>query len=437
MQSTSRSADVGPHDPGEGRETFVTRFRPIVVWLLAIMAVILTGWALRALAVVVVPFVIALFITLAVLPIDGWVRDRMPRRLKWMGHAVATVVVVALLSSFFVGVYFAAQQAVRQMPNVTGELRALLPGGEEPGSIFAGGAGSTGGSAGTEGSATGDSGSDIPVLGGGTSGDAGDALTTDRSAAADNGATAGGGLLGGLDLKSLADRVVVYLSDHAGGTARAILNAGAGLIGGLVLIIFLVLLMLVEGATWRAKVATIFSEPHRADWEDTFAVMAKSFRWYVIVRVLLGLVSGTLYVGWLAIFGVDLLLVWFLLAFFLNFIPTIGSIIAGTLPVIYVFVTRDWTTGLMVGAGLLVIEQVMGNYVDPRVQGKQLSVSPVVTFLALLLFGWMWGVIGALLAVPIAVFLVIAFAHVPTLKPVALLLSDAENMDALDEKTRG
>lgn len=189
----------------------------------------------------------------------------------------------------------------------------------------------------------------------------------------------------------LFDRFAAYLADHATEYARAVLTAVTALIAGLVLVFFLVLLLLVEAGTWREKLGNALSGRSQAGWEDTLAVLAKSFRWYILVRTALGAVTATLYVIWLAIFGVDLLVVWWVLALLLSFIPTLGSIVAGALPVIYALVTKDWTTALFVALGLLAIEQVMGNYVDPRVQGKQLSVSPLVTFFALLLLGWMWG----------------------------------------------
>src|SRR5690606_3089301 len=91
-----------------------------------------------------------------------------------------------------------------------------------------------------------------------------------------------------------------------------------------------------------------------------------------------------LYAGWLAIFGTPLLLVWGILALLLNFIPTIGSLIAGILPVLFVFAQQDLQTAILVAAGLLVIEQVMGNYIDPKVTGRQLSLSPLVVLVSLL-----------------------------------------------------
>ena len=113
-------------------------------------------------------------------------------------------------------------------------------------------------------------------------------------------------------------------------------------------------------------------------------LVAEKTRSYLWVRFILGIVTALLYVGWLWIFGLDLLIVWALLTFVFNFVPSIGSLISGILPVVYAFATRDPWTAVMVGAGVLAIEQVMGNYIDPRVQGRHLSISALVILCALL-----------------------------------------------------
>jgi AI-2 transport protein TqsA len=124
------------------------------------------------------------------------------------------------------------------------------------------------------------------------------------------------------------------------------------------------------------------------------------------------------------------------IVFLLGFIPTFGSLISGALPVIYAFVQKDFATAMGAGIGVLVIEQIMGNFIDPRVQGRQLSLSTLVVLITLLIWTWIWGVAGAILAVPITIAAMIISAHVPRLRPFALFLSDATEFDALDRQAR-
>ncbi len=206
-------------------------------------------------------------------------------------------------------------------------------------------------------------------------------------------------------------------------------------VAGLVLIFFLVLLMLIEGADWRAKLRTIVGPSSGREWEEAAIAIGQRFRRYFLTRLLLGAITGALYAGWLALFGIDFLLVWALLAFLLNFVPTIGSLIAGLLAVLFAFAQKDPGTAALVAAGLLAIEQVMGNFVDPKLLGRQLSISPLVVLVSLLVWTWMWGAAGALLSVPMTVLVTIIFAHIPALRPVALFLSNERDMAALEERT--
>jgi AI-2 transport protein TqsA len=221
------------------------------------------------------------------------------------------------------------------------------------------------------------------------------------------------------------------LVGYAAGFATTLLNSVGATLAMLTLTFFLALIMLVEAPRWQAKAGCIMSDERLQAFHRTTRVIAGSFRWYLIVRGFLGAVTGLLYVTWLWLFGVDLLVVWFMITLLLNFIPTIGSVISGVLAVVYALLVTDVRTAAFVAFGVLAIEQVMGNYVDPRMLGKQLSLSPIVTFVALLFWGWLWGVPGAVLAVPLTVLFVIVGAQVRPLRPLALLMSDETDMEAL------
>ena len=235
------------------------------------------------------------------------------------------------------------------------------------------------------------------------------------------------GLIGERQLAALFDEVRSY--------ALSLLNATWHTVAGIVLIFFLVLLMLTEAGDWRAKLEAVTGQSAGRGWTQVGAAIGQRFRRYFLTRLALGAITGALYAAWLALFGIDFLLLWGMLALLLNFIPTIGSLIAGILPVLFALVQKDAGTAAIVAAGLLAIEQVMGNFVDPKVTGRQLSVSPLVVLVSLLLWGWVWGLAGTLLAVPMTVLITILFAHIPALKPVALFLSNERDMAGLEAHT--
>ncbi len=125
--------------------------------------------------------------------------------------------------------------------------------------------------------------------------------------------------------------------------------------------------------------------------------------------------------------GVDFAPFWGVLFFLLNYLPNIGSIIAGIPPTLLAFVQFGPGKALLVAGGLLAMEQVTGNFLDPRLQGRTLNVSSLVVLLSVILWGWIWGVPGALIAVPLTVTIILACSKVAMLRPIAVLLSGGED----------
>jgi AI-2 transport protein TqsA len=127
--------------------------------------------------------------------------------------------------------------------------------------------------------------------------------------------------------------------------------------------------------------------------------------------------------------GVDFAPFWAVLVFFLNYLPNVGSIIAVTLASLLAFVQFGAGWALLVAAGLTIIDQLLGNFLDPRLQGRTLNVSSLVVLLSVIFWGLIWGVVGALLAVPLTVTIMLICAQVPALEPVAVLLGGGPDDD--------
>ncbi|MEE4288189.1 MAG: AI-2E family transporter, partial [Erythrobacter sp.] len=220
--------------------------------------------------------------------------------------------------------------------------------------------------------------------------------------------------------------------DQLASGALSALGTTASMVAGLVLILFLMLLMLTEADNWRAKIDTLSrGEEGSPRWVAIGHSIGAKFRAYFTTRLLVGVISGALYTLFLLVAGVEYAVLWGLLTVLLNFVPTVGSIVSGLLPTAYVFLTRDLGTAALVGAGLLVIEQVMGNFVDPKLMGRRLAISPLVVLVTLVFWSLLWGLAGALLAVPLTVLAIVVMSHFDRFKPAALLLTDCEDLEAL------
>lgn len=363
-------------DPSAAIPVHQAEGSPLRSHLMMVIAAAALFWLLREAYAVLMPAVTALLLALGVWPLVAAMCDRLPRSMRWLGPLTGSLVVLAILSAFFAGVGFAARSVYRLARDIGPQLGARLD--NLP---FA-----------------------VPDLVGGGSGPQQEGMA-----------------IGG----------------RLASAALSLLNLTASALGGIVLILFLMLLMLTEAPSFNAKLRSISSGRRNEQiWRDVGRSVGSKFRAYFVTRLLLGALSGLLYAGFLLVFGVEYVLLWGLLTILLNFIPTVGSIISGALPTIYVLITRDPGTALMVGAGLLVIEQVIGNFVDPKIMGRRLAISPLAVLLALVFWTLLWGVVGALLAVPLTVLVTAVMVHFDRFKPAALLLTDCENLQELEKYGR-
>lgn len=130
--------------------------------------------------------------------------------------------------------------------------------------------------------------------------------------------------------------------------------------------------------------------------------------------------------------GVDFAIFWAFLIFLLNYIPTIGSLIATAFPAVLTLVQFEtFTPFIIVLVAITGIQMVVGNFIEPKMMGNSLKISSLVVLLSLAFWGAIWGVTGMFLCVPITVILMIIFAQFPTSRPIAILLSDDGDINDL------
>ena len=167
------------------------------------------------------------------------------------------------------------------------------------------------------------------------------------------------------------------------------------------LILMTVIFMLLEASSIPAKLRRMFGDPeHSLAGFDTFVNNVKQ---YMAIKTAVSLATGVLVAVWLTILGVDYPILWGVLAFFLNYVPNIGSIIAAIPAVLLAIIQVGPLKAALAAVGYVVVNLVMGNGVEPRFMGKGLGLSTLVVFLSLIFWGWVLGPVGMLLSVPLTI----------------------------------
>jgi predicted PurR-regulated permease PerM len=145
---------------------------------------------------------------------------------------------------------------------------------------------------------------------------------------------------------------------------------------------------------------------------------------YLAIKTLISLMVGVLTTVVLFIFGVDFAIVFGFLAFLLNYIPNVGSIIAVGLPVVIALLQfgKFWPV-LWIFIIITVLDNIIGNILEPKLMGKGLGLSPLAVLFSLFFWLWLWGIPGMILAVPILAIFKIVASNIPSLKIAEELMS--------------
>ncbi|MFC1713346.1 AI-2E family transporter [Candidatus Poribacteria bacterium] len=205
--------------------------------------------------------------------------------------------------------------------------------------------------------------------------------------------------------------------------SAAVIRSIGSITAALAMIFFLALLLLLEVCEWRGKFLAAFGEERTAAIFETLYSIAHKLRHFLLIRTMIGAISGIVAGLWLWIIGVDLAFLWGLVTFLFNYVPYVGSILSPIPPSLIALAQRGLGWALLTAGGLAVLDQILGNYVDPRLEGRALIISPTLILLSILFWGWLWGIAGALLAVPITITMIATCSHIQALRPVATLFS--------------
>ncbi|RHW77072.1 AI-2E family transporter [Colwellia sp. RSH04] len=210
------------------------------------------------------------------------------------------------------------------------------------------------------------------------------------------------------------------------GLAAEMLSGFGSVMANLFLIILTVVFMLFESASFPLKLHFAMDDPEmRLNQIERFLAAVNN---YIAIKTLVSLATGCIVSIMLWAFGLDFYLLWGVLAFLLNYIPNIGSIIAAVPPMTLAILQLGIGEAGLIGLGYVMINMVMGNIVEPRYLGKGLGLSTLVVFLSLIFWGWLLGTVGMLLSVPLTMILKIGLENSPEGRWLAVMLSDEQEV---------
>lgn len=236
----------------------------------------------------------------------------------------------------------------------------------------------------------------------------------------------------GTDSAQMLDRVVDSVGLES--MMQQIVLGLFGLLNQFGVILIYVAFLFADQAMFSAKMRALFPDGARRDRATSFLnSIGHAIGSYLWLMTKISAMTAVLSYAALLLFGVENAVFWAVLVFFLNFIPTIGSILGTILPTAYALVqSQDLAaTGALVVV-LGGIQVTMGNVVFPRMAGNSFNLSLFVTILSLFVWGTLWGVTGMFLAVPLTAILVIILSQFQDTRPIAILLSKTGEIGAVD-----
>ena len=201
-----------------------------------------------------------------------------------------------------------------------------------------------------------------------------------------------------------------------------ILNSFTSIASGLSLVLIYLVFLIIEEKFFKIKINKLFSKESS---RNIFKKIGKEIFSYFQLKTLTSFITGSLTFIALFIFKNDLAIAFSILAFILNFIPFIGSLFSILLPFMFSLLQfLDLIQSLFLFITLLIIQIFIGNFIEPKLMGKSLNLSPVIMLITLGLMGKIWGISGMFLSIPLLVILLIFLANFKATKNFAVLLSE-------------
>lgn len=207
--------------------------------------------------------------------------------------------------------------------------------------------------------------------------------------------------------------------------ATSVASSFAGILASGGLIMIYILFLFLEQGNFDEKITALFSNNgSEKDVRKIIGRIRNDIQKYISIKMFTSSMTGVLSYIFLRIVDVDFAGVWGLLIFLLNFIPTVGSIIATIFPAMIALAQSDgYTLFVLVLVGIGALQVCIGNILEPRLMGNSFNLSPIVILLNLGLWQYIWGIPGMFLCVPFLIILTIILSHFPRTRPIAIILS--------------
>jgi predicted PurR-regulated permease PerM len=182
--------------------------------------------------------------------------------------------------------------------------------------------------------------------------------------------------------------------------------------------------LIIEKETFPARIRRAFGDLQGEHISKVIESINDGVAQYIGVKTLVSLIAAITSLVVLVGFGVDFAITWALLIFLFNYIPYLGSLVATGLPIVLSLVQLGLWQAVVIAILLIAIQQLIGVFLEPRLAGRRLGVSPLLILLSLAFWGVLWGIVGMILAVPMLVILKIILDTIKETRPIATLMSN-------------
>jgi predicted PurR-regulated permease PerM len=207
-------------------------------------------------------------------------------------------------------------------------------------------------------------------------------------------------------------------------------NSFIGFLRDAFMVVLFVIFLLLEGAYFRERIEIAFEDKFSGQIKKVTSDVMHQVTRYLSIKFIISLATGIIVAAGLGLIGLEFAVLWGVIQFILNFIPAIGSIAVGFGAGIFALLQFwpepgpvIWVVAVMLGTNMII-----GNILEPKIMGDNLGLSPVAILLSLIIWGWLWGFAGLILAVPMTMITKILCENITVLEPFSVLFGSRREM---------